>query len=167
MSPKFFNRKGINRQSGFLIPLAIFIVVVMGFMALALTRSSTLSHQGFSQELLSTQAFYAAETSTQRAMQTLFFPDASSRQAVDSRCSSLSTTYNFSAIDGLQLCQAQVTCSCVYQNNQACSAGTPANYSATTTSHTSLYTINSVASCAAGLVTASRQIQASAYLEQE
>jgi MSHA biogenesis protein MshP len=159
--------KLIHRQQGFLIPLAIFIVVVMGFMALALTRSSTLSHQGFTQELLSTQAFYAAETSTQRAMQTLFFPDASSRQAADARCAALATTYNFSAIDGLQLCQSQVTCACVYQNNQVCNAGVATNYSVTAATHTSIYTITSNASCDAGSINASRQIQASAFLEQE
>ena len=167
MYPKSTKINFINRQQGFLIPLAIFIVVVMGFMALALTRSSTLSHQGFTQELLSTQAFYAAETSTQRAMQTLFFPDASSRQAADGRCAALATTYDFSAIDGLQLCQSQVSCACVYQNNQACNAATSANYSATASTHTSIYTITSNASCDAGSINASRQIQASAYLEQE
>jgi MSHA biogenesis protein MshP len=162
MSPK-----SITRQQGFLIPLAIFIVVVMGFMALALSRNSTVSHQGFTQELLSTQAFYAAETSTQRAMQTLFFPDASNRQSVDARCAALATTYNFSAIDGLQLCQSQVSCTCVYQNNQACNSSVAANYSATTLTSTSIYTVNSNASCDAGSINASRQIQASAYLEQE
>lgn len=159
--------KLINRQQGFLIPLAIFIVVVMGFMALALSRSSTLSHQGFTQELLSTQAFYAAETSTQRAMQTLFFPSANSRQAADTRCAALTTTYNFSAIDGLQLCQSQVSCACVYQNNQACSATTATNYAATASTHTSIYTLTSDATCGTGSINASRQIRASAFLEQE
>lgn len=157
----------IKNQRGFLIPLALFIVIVMGFLALVLARSSNLSHQGFTQELLSTQAFYAAETSTQRAMQTLFFPDASSRQSVDARCAGLTTTYNFSGIDGLQLCQSQVSCTCVYQNNIACAAATATNYNSTTTSHTSIYTITSNASCDAGSINASRQIQASAFLEQE
>jgi MSHA biogenesis protein MshP len=157
----------IKNQRGFLIPLALFIVIVMELLALVLARSSNLSHQGFTQELLSTQAFYAAETSTQRAMQTLFFPDASSRQAVDARCAGLTTTYNFSGIDGLQLCQSQVSCTCVYQNNLACAAATAANYNSTTASHTSIYTITSNASCDAGSIHASRQIQASAFLEQE
>jgi len=157
----------LNRQKGFLIPLALFIIVVMGLLALVLARSTTLSQRGFTQELLSTQAFYAAETSTQRAMQTLFFPDASSRQAADGRCASLATTYNFSAIDGLQLCQSQVSCACVYQNNQVCNAGAAANYLVTAATHTSIYTITSNASCTAGSINASREIQASALLEQE
>lgn len=157
----------INSQKGFLIPLALFIIVVMGSLALVLSRNSTLSHQSFTQELLSTQAFYAAETATQRAMQTLFFPSASSRQAVDSRCAGLATTYNFAGIAGLQLCQAQVSCSCVYQNNTTCAAGNAANYSNTATTHTSIYTINSNSSCGAGSINAVRQIQASAFLEQE
>jgi MSHA biogenesis protein MshP len=156
-----------KHQQGFLIPLALFIIVVMGLMALVLARNSNMSHQAFTQELLSTQAFYAAETATQRAMQTLFFPSASSRQAVDSRCAGLATTYNFSGIAGLQLCQAQVSCSCVYQNNSACAAANAANYNSTATTHTSIYTINSSASCGAGNINAARQIQASAFLEQE
>jgi MSHA biogenesis protein MshP len=162
MCPKF-----IKYQQGFLIPLALFIIVVMGSLALVLARNSNLSHQSFTQELLSTQAFYAAETATQRAMQTLFFPSASSRQAVDSRCAGLTTTYNFSGIAGLQLCQAQVFCSCVYQNNSPCAAGNAANYAGTATTHTSIYTISSNASCGAGSINAARQIQASAFLEQE
>jgi hypothetical protein len=100
-------------------------------------------------------------------MQTLFFPDASSRQAVDTRCAALATTYNFSGIDGLQLCQSQVSCVCVYQNNLACAAGNAANYTSTSASHTSIYTISSNASCNAGSINAARQIQASAFLEQE
>ncbi len=159
--------KLIARQQGFLIPLALFIVVVMGLMALVLSRSSIISHQTFTQELLSTQAFYAAETSTQRAMQTLFFPDATSRQAADVRCAALTRTDNFTAIDGLQLCQSEVTCSCVYQNNQVCDASVAANYSAAAVTHTSIYTITSLAVCDAGSINAFRQIQASAFLEQE
>lgn len=159
--------ESLKKQSGFLIPLALFIVVVMGLLALVLTRNSNLSQRGFTQELLSTQAFYASETGTQRAMQTLFFPNASSRQAVDSRCAGLTTTYNFSGVDGLNLCQAQVACTCVYQNNVSCAAATAANYQNNSANHTSIYTITSRGTCSAGEITASRQIQASAYLEQE
>jgi MSHA biogenesis protein MshP len=159
--------ESLKRQDGFLIPLALFIVVVMGLLALVLARNSNLSQRGFTQELLGTQAFYAAETGTQRAMQTLFFPDASSRQSVDSRCAGLSTTYSFSGVDGLNLCQAQVSCTCVYQNNIPCAAGTATNYQNNSASHTSIYTLISRGSCSAGDIAASRQIQASAYLEQE
>lgn len=158
--------ESFKKQHGFLIPLALFIVVVMGLLALVVARTSSLSHRGFSQELLSTQAFYAAETGTQRAMQTLFFPDATSRQAVDNRCANLATTYNFAGIDGLNLCQAQVNCTCVYQNNIACAAGNAANYQTTSVNHTSIYTITSQGSCSAGEIAAARQIQASAYMEQ-
>lgn len=159
--------ESVNQQRGFLIPLALFIVVVMGLLALVLARNNTLSQRGFTQELLSTQAFYAAETGTQRAMQTLFFPDASSRQAIDNRCANLATTYNFSGIAGLNLCQAQVTCTCVYHNNVACAAGTAANYQTNSANHTSIYTITTQGSCSAGEIAAVRQIRASAYLEQE
>lgn len=159
--------ESLKRQDGFLIPLALFIVVVMGLLALVLARNTNVSQRGFTQELLSTQAFYAAETATQRGMQILFFPDASSRQSVDSRCAGLSTTYNFAGVDGLNLCQAQVSCTCVYQNNIPCAAGTAANYQTASANHTSIYTLTSRGSCSAGNIAAARQIQASAYLEQE
>lgn len=162
MCPRTF-----TQQRGFLIPLALFIVVVMGLLALVLARNTNLSQRGFTQELLSTKAFYAAETGAQRSMQTLFFPDASSRQAVDNRCANLATTHSFTGIDGLNLCQAQVSCSCVYQNNTTCAAGTAANYQTNSVNHTSIYTITSQGSCSGGQISATRRIQASAFLEQE
>lgn len=156
-----------SQQRGFLIPLALFIVVVMGLLALVITRTSTQTNTSTTQELLSVQTFYAAESGTQRGMQILFFPDASIRQDADNRCVGMNQNYNFAGTVGLEHCQAQVTCSCRYSNNAICTPATAANYSATTSVPGSFYTITTQASCGQAMYRAERTIQAGAFLEED
>ncbi len=166
----YLNRCGlqtVNRQRGFLIPLALFIVVVIGSLALVIARTSTQTNTASVQELLSVQTFYAAESGTQRGMQILFFPDASVRQDADTRCVAMNQTFNFAGIVGLQHCTAQISCSCRYNNNTACAPATAANYSDTTSVPTSFYTVTTLATCGQGSYRADRTIQAGAFLEQE
>jgi len=166
----YLNRCGLqtaNRQRGFLIPLALFIVVVIGSLALVIARTSTQTNTASVQELLSVQTFYAAESGAQRGMQILFFPDASVRQDADTRCVAMNQTFNFSGIVGLQHCTAQISCSCRYNNNTACAPATAANYSDATSVPTSFYTVTTLATCGQGNYRADRTIQAGAFLEQE
>ena len=150
------------------MPLAIFIIVVMGIFALAISRTTIQSSTSSSLELVSTQAFYAAESGTQRAMQTLFFPDASSRQQVDTRCTNLNVTHNFT-VPGLNGCSAVVTCTCRFQDNSDCKPITAANYTAAaaTARTTSFYNITSEATCGSGALRAVRTIEAGSFLNQE
>ena len=158
----------LNTQSGFLLPLALFIVVAMGVLALAISRTATQAQSSSVMELLNVQAFYAAESGAQRAMQTLFFPDASSRQAVDGRCASLIVIHSFTGINGLNLCSAQVSCSCRYANNTVCAPATLSNYSPTAALDLtkSFYTVTSIGSCGQNEYRALRTIEAGAFLEQ-
>jgi MSHA biogenesis protein MshP len=80
-----------QKQQGFLLPLALFIVVVMGLFALVLSRNTIQTGTSTVQEMVSTQAFYVAESGAQLGMQNLFFPDPSVRQQVDQRCVNLIT----------------------------------------------------------------------------
>ena len=61
MSPDFYRRRSVSvmqkSQRGFLIPLAIFIVVVMSFFAIALWRTTVQTTLSGAQELVSVQAF--------------------------------------------------------------------------------------------------------------
>lgn len=159
-----------NKQQGFLLPLAIFIVVVMGIFALVMSRNSIQTSTSFTLEAVSAQAFYAAESGTQRAMQTLFFPNANSRQQVDARCATLNTTHNFT-VPGLRGCSAVVTCTCTYADNAGsnCAPGTAANYTSAAPQNmtTSFYTITSTATCGSGTLRAERTIQAGSFLKQE
>lgn len=97
-------------QRGFLLPVAMFIVVIMGLAALALWRTTSQSSVASVQELLTVQALYAAESGVQSGLSELFYPDASARAAVDNRCGSLSQSLDFSGITGLNLCSVEVNC---------------------------------------------------------
>jgi MSHA biogenesis protein MshP len=157
-----------KNQQGFLLPLAIFIVVVMGVFALVISRNTIQSSTSAVQEAISTQTFYAAESGAQRGMQTLFFPDASSRQQVDTRCAALNTTHTFT-VPGLNNCAAVVSCACAFQDATNCAPITAGNYTAAAPTNrlTSFYTITSVATCGSGNLRAVRTIDAGSFLKQE
>lgn len=110
MCPDLCNYPTGNRQRGFLLPVALFIIVVMGFAALALTRTTSQTNVSAVQELVSTQALYAAESGVQAALSELFYPDASSREAVDNRCTGLYQSPDFSGVNGLNICSVEVQC---------------------------------------------------------
>ena len=158
----------IKKQQGFLLPLAIFIVVVMGVFALAISRNTIQTSTSTTLEAVSTQTFYAAESGAQRGMQTLFFPDATVRQQVDTRCVGLNTTHTFT-VAGLRNCSAVVTCTCTFQDGSSCSPITATNYTAAATVNrlTSFYSIRSVATCGSGNLRATRTIEAGSFLKQE
>ncbi len=160
--------KSVVRQAGFLIPVAIFILVVMGGLALVIARTSSQSNQSVTQELLSLESFYAAESGTQRGLQQLFFPDASSRLLVDSRCEVLNLNLNFSSVQGLQLCSAQVSCSCLYKDGTSCNSGVGVNYlpDAEQGKTSSFYKVTSIGRCGQDRFLAVRTIEAGAKLEQ-
>jgi MSHA biogenesis protein MshP len=139
-----------RKQQGFLIPLALFILVVMGVLALTISRTSIQTHTSAIQEFTNIQAFYAAESGAQRGMQQLFFNANSKRLDVDGRCSGWNQTFNFTS-DGLRACRAQVNCAFVPD---------AANIR-------SFYTITSVGSCGADQYRAERTIQVGSFMEQE
>jgi MSHA biogenesis protein MshP len=181
MSLKLINLYGSpKQQQGFLLPLAIFIVVVMGIFALVLSRNTIQSNISATQEAISMQAFYAAESGAQLGMQGLFFPTTpanNNRQQVDGRCNTLATTpttWSFALdsandVPGLNGCTVVVACACKYQDAIGCAAGTPANYTATAPVNnlTSFYTITSTATCGTGTLKAERTIEAGSFLKQE
>jgi len=163
--------KSPKQQQGFLLPLAIFIVVVMGIFALVLSRNTIQSATSATQEAVSTQAFYAAESGAQRGMQTLFFDttQALTRQAVDGRCVAPSKIYA-DAVPGLSNCSTVVECRCQYQDAAStCAPANSANYTAAAPVNnlTSFYTIISTATCGAGTLRAERIIEVGSFLKQE
>lgn len=146
-----------RRQAGFLMPVAIFIVVVMGLFALMIWRTSVQTNRAAVQELLSTQAFYAAESGAQTGMNELFYPNASSKVVVDNQCANMgSMSLDFSGIDGLNLCTATVTCECSDESGAACAPN--ADYS--------FYTLSSVGECGSGDFRAQRSLRVSSYMER-
>ncbi len=155
-------------QRGFLLPLALFILIVMGALALVISRTATQTHHSITQELLSLQSFYAAESGAQRGLQTLFFPDPGNRMMVDARCSAMNLNLTFSSVPGLQLCTAQVSCSCLYRDGSGCNPGNSSNYltGASSAKASSYYNITSAGRCGQDQYLAVRTIEAGAHLDQ-
>lgn len=153
--PRSSNPALARKQAGFLMPVAIFIVVIMGLFALMIWRTSVQTNRAAVQELLSTQAFYAAESGAQAGMNELFYPNASSKVVVDNQCANMGTlNLNFSGVDGLNLCSASVTCECSDETGAACAPS--ADYS--------FYTLSSVGACGSGDFRAERSLRVSSYM---
>lgn len=162
-----------QRQRGFLLPLALFILVVMGVLALTISRTATQTNTSTIQEFTNVQSFYAAESGAQRGMQALFL-STTSRQATDSACAGMAgnavVNRDFAGVTGLQMCSVVVTCTCRYQDGSACAHGTPANYLPTSPVGVtkSFYAVTSVGTCGpADHFRAERTVEVGAYREQE
>lgn len=110
MCPEPFNTSLRKTQRGFLLPVALFIIVVMGFAALTMMRTTSQTNVSAVQELVSTQALYAAESGLQAGLSELFYPDASNRDEVDGRCDNLDLVLDFSGVEGLNICSVDVQC---------------------------------------------------------
>lgn len=145
-----------NNQSGFLIPVAAFLLVVISVLAATLMRTSSQAGLASTQELISIQAFYSAESGAQSGMARLFINNdpRTGANGVDAHCAAMVSPPVFSAT-GLSNCSATVSCSCVDEAGAACSAA--AVYS--------FYTISSVGICGTGAVTSSRTVQVSAFMQ--
>lgn len=167
MSPEFPAKISAHHQRGFLLPLALFILVVMAALAVTISRTSTQTQMSGIQEFSNVQTFYAAESGAQRGMQALFLNTAN-RQATDLACANMAINHNFSG-DGLKMCTAQVTCACRYRDNTNCNAATAANYATTAAVGVtvSFYTLTSVGACGAQQFRATRTVQVGSYREQE
>lgn len=149
MSPRI-SVKSPNSQRGFLIPLGLFILIGMLALALTATRLTGQSNISSTLEMVSTRAFYAAESGGQYAMHRIFFNN--DQPSADGVCDGLQAspeTVSFAASSAAALRACSVTISC-----ERSSAG-----------GTSFYTVNSVASCGSGDLQAQRTIEISAYMQ--
>lgn len=149
MFPKSSRVNNSTHQQGFLLPLALFILVVMGVLALTISRTSIQTQTSSIQEFTNIQAFYAAESGAQRGMQHLFLNAALLRADVDGRCAGWSQSYNFTAA-GLRACTAQVSCA----------------FTTDAGNIRSFYTLTSVGVCGTDQYRAERSIQVGSFMEQ-
>ncbi len=136
------------KQQGFLLPVAMFIIVVMAIFAASLSRTTSETTLGVIQEVISTQAFYAAESGAQWGMGVLFSPVVvrTGVGGTDERCTTMSETITFS-VNGLSNCTAIVSC--------AESSGIAS----------SAYVITSIGTCGEGTSTSLRTVEVSSFLE--
>jgi len=97
---------GNSRQTGVGLPMALFIIIVLALLALAITELETSTATGASMSVLSTRAFYAAESQAQVALVELFPPGQAERN-----CSAVTRRFVFpTSNSGLAYCTARVSC---------------------------------------------------------
>ncbi len=141
-----------SQQRGFLIPLAAFIIVVMGLMALVVSRTTTQTGLAGIQEQASLQAFYAAESGAQYSMNQLFYRTGSpvTRASATAACSGLDgSSVSFNTV-GLRNCGARLQCRATV-NTSGANART-------------YYAITSDGSCDLGDISATRTVDVMAQL---
>ncbi len=132
--------KKINKQQGSALVQAIFIITVMALLGATLVRVFSSNAEAIAYEVIGTRALHTAQAGMQRKMAELF-PLAPNVGV----CSGSADDYDFSTIQGLQNCTANVTC-------------TPD----ATVAGTSYYTISSTGQCGVAGVLTSRQIEVKA-----
>ena len=124
----------LKKQSGFSLPVAIFILILMALIAAAVVSIYSKSLDGVSQEVLSTRAFYAAESGAQHVLGQLF-PLAGGA----ANCQA-NSSLSFSA-NGLNNCQAAMSCNSTTIGSQV------------------FYNIQSTGDCSTGSTRAVREVQ--------
>ncbi len=141
----------VARQRGWLMPVAAFIVVVMGLLAAGMSVVSSQTAIGTAQEQISVQAFYAAEAGAQFGMSSLFYDTGSmvTRASATSACTSVNGSNIVFSAPGMQNCTADIACT--------------ANVDGANT--TTFYQISSDGRCGSSPVNAQRIIDVSAYLQ--
>ncbi len=126
------------------MPVAMFIMVGMAALALAMTRISTSTFVGVAQESISVQAFYAADSGAAYAVHRLLF-NAAAAAELDSRCSAINgSNLDFNA-PGLQNCSATFSC-----------------IKAGSLNGEEIFTLRSSARCGSGSLGAERVVEAGA-----
>lgn len=112
----------VKKQTGLGLPLAIFVITIMSLVAVAVNRLNESSGQNYVQNVLSTRAFYAAESGMQlRLQQVLTIPscscgaqanvDYSFTQAGLSGCTAYSSCSSF-IVDGTNYCTVTSRATC-------------------------------------------------------
>lgn len=142
--------KGRRSQTGFLMPLAIFIVVTMAGLALAMARTTSQSNSSVVQTMIGIQTFYAADAGAQWGMNQLFYSTTATltRASVDANCVALTGQLRSFNTVGLRNCEAVLACSV---------NADPGNT-------TSYYLISSDATCGDGAFASQRRVEVSAFM---
>ena len=138
----------LPKQQGFLMPMAIFILLALAGLGIAISRLSSASFGSSVQEATLAQSLYAAESGAQYAMHKLLFNESDNAQ-VDANCNNLNgSSLAFNAV-GLASCNVTITCVSVANND----AGS------------NIYDLQSAARCGGGELYAERTIAVRAVYE--
>lgn len=131
----------LAKQGGFLIPVALFIVVGLGALALTITRVGSANASNVTLASVSAQALYAADSGGQFSAHRVLF-NVQNRGQADANCTSINDTQISFTAAGLRGCQVALSCS------RSAPGGTPKR----------LYAVQSTATCGGGDLVAVRQV---------
>lgn len=98
-----------KKQAGNLYIVAIFVIMVMGFLAAALTRMEWSNQDSLSRELLGTKAWFAANSVNEKAM-TLLYPLNATSSAVSSACTAWASSSAAGIMASYDQCSVVTTC---------------------------------------------------------
>ncbi|MGH1371203.1 MAG: hypothetical protein ACRBBW_04150 [Cellvibrionaceae bacterium] len=137
-----------------MLPVVMFLIIALGALALTVARFSGQSSLAAAQEAISLQAFYAAESGGQYAMNQVYYVasggSAITRAAATANCASVNgDLVNFGGA-GLANCSATITCSSNVDGGSA----------------TTFFSISSNGNCGSGSTSASRRIQVSSFIRE-
>lgn len=102
------------KQQGLGLPVAIFVITIMSIVAVAINRINESGSQSYGQNVLSTRAFYAAESGAQLRSQSVLpaLPE------LPCACGgSAGVVYEFD-VAGLNQCRATTTCTSFIANGE-------------------------------------------------
>ncbi len=129
--PLHFFHQHCFRQRGFSLPLALFIIVVLGALSVVMYRVLAIGQSSVAQEVLATRALLAADSGAQAMMMQLFPASGTGNGAA------FNWTHTGSGLSG---CSSEVSSS------------------STLSGSITLVTITSVGQCAAGALQARRTV---------
>lgn len=134
--------------------MVMFVLIALGALALTIARFSGQTSLSAAQEGISLQAFYAAESGGQYAMNQIYYVasggTAITRAAATANCTSVNgDLVNYAGL-GLTNCSATVSCSSTVDAVSA----------------TTFFSISSSGNCGSGSVSASRIIQVSSFIRE-
>lgn len=143
-----------RHQDGFLLPVALFLVIAIAALAVGVSRLSSQATSATFREGIAMQTLYAAESGMQWGMNQLFFPDAS-RSTATTNCGAIEdpdpdqSELQFN-VTGLQACTVDLSCTA------AINRGNTISY----------FTLRSAATCGSGELLSERIIEATAYISE-
>lgn len=141
--------RGLVKQHGFLLPVALMLVVGIAALAIGISKLNSQSSVSSFREAISLQAFYAAESGMQYGMNQVMYPTADRTQST-TNCATLSGRSITFTATGLNGCVVDISCA------------SSINDADTTT----FFELSSSASCGSGELLSERVIRASAYINE-
>ncbi len=100
-----------TKQAGLGLPVALFIIIIMSLIAVAVNQLTASSSQAYSQNVLSARAFYAAESGAQLRSQSVLSTEPCACGGTEN------VTYNFTE-PGLSQCKAETNCTSFVANSE-------------------------------------------------